>query len=295
MAPIPAAAAAAPSSRRTLLLSPPSLAASPDAMSAATQPFAQGPTDMQMLDRLQAGLASLPPARYDQAVLLPGAAASDDDDAAAALAETLKFLNRDMLLAIARSLLPGGTVRVQQPSPSAAVAVGAGTAAKPPGLNALLDPSLQLEALLAGLLVDPASQNLYLPSYEPAAAVPLKKPASAISKTTRTTTITTPTQPTGVVMVDPTADLDDDDDLIDEDELLDDDDAAVMDGIMQPPECRPKPGRRRRACKDCSCGLAERLQQEDLERRRRADQAASVVSRRVDRRSFPVTAGAMQL
>lgn len=40
------------------------------------------------------------------------------------------------------------------------------------------------------------------------------------------------------------------------------------------PECAPEPGqkKRRRACKDCSCGLAERLQAEDEARKQKATQ-----------------------
>jgi anamorsin len=36
-------------------------------------------------------------------------------------------------------------------------------------------------------------------------------------------------------------------------------------------ECQPKPGKRRRACKDCSCGLKERLEAEDRDARDSAD------------------------
>ena len=41
---------------------------------------------------------------------------------------------------------------------------------------------------------------------------------------------------------------------------------------MTAPECRPKAGKRRRACKDCTCGLAQRLEAEDQAKRSNADQ-----------------------
>ena len=37
------------------------------------------------------------------------------------------------------------------------------------------------------------------------------------------------------------------------------------------PECLPKPGKRRRACKDCTCGLAAKLEAEDTAKRATAD------------------------
>lgn len=42
-------------------------------------------------------------------------------------------------------------------------------------------------------------------------------------------------------------------------------------------ECRPKPGKRRRACKDCTCGLREQLEDEDVSQRSAADKALAAV------------------
>jgi len=79
--------------------------------------------------------------------------------------------------------------------------------------------------------------------------------------------------PAGVGFVDFSDDLDldveDDEDVIDEDTLLTEEDLRRP--IQQPPECQPQPGKKRRACKDCTCGLAARMEAEDKERRAKAD------------------------
>ena len=46
-------------------------------------------------------------------------------------------------------------------------------------------------------------------------------------------------------------------------------------------ECKPK-AKRRRACKDCTCGLAQKLEAEDKAKRANADQALSELKLQAD-------------
>lgn len=52
--------------------------------------------------------------------------------------------------------------------------------------------------------------------------------------------------------------------------------------VFLAPECQPKTGRRRKACKDCTCGLADRLEAEDKERRANADKNLNVMKLATD-------------
>jgi anamorsin len=47
-------------------------------------------------------------------------------------------------------------------------------------------------------------------------------------------------------------------------------------------ECKPKAGKRRRACKDCTCGLAQQLEAEDRAKRADADSALNILKLGVD-------------
>ncbi|EEA25325.1 electron carrier [Talaromyces marneffei ATCC 18224] len=73
----------------------------------------------------------------------------------------------------------------------------------------------------------------------------------------------------------------DDDELIDEDDLLAEEDLGRP--VQQPAECKPDIAKkRRRACKDCTCGLAAQLEAEDAERREKANAELNVLKLKTD-------------
>ncbi|KAL7271622.1 electron carrier [Rhizina undulata] len=240
------------SSDRTLILCPPSLAANPQALESALQPFSRSSTDVQMLDRVALGHASLPEVAYTTVLLL------SDPNAPTKLENPL-------LEKIIASMVPGGVWKSQR--------------------NELGDD--RMAVIMAGFLVEDRGEEgtvLVKPEYTSSAAVPLR-----LVRKNDTPAVTTPAVPTitakpaalsGVGFIDFSDDLEDEDeDLIDEDTLLDDNDLAAP--IQQPPECQPKPGKRRRACKDCTCGLREQLEEEDNSRRSAGDKALEAAKEKV--------------
>ncbi len=260
---------------KTLLLAPPSVAAHPSALQAITAAHDRSVTDIQMLDRLALGLVSLPAATYDLVLLL-----TNPDQI---IRQPQNTLDRNVLSRIVESLRPGGKLRSQD-----------GHYASQPGAE-------RTEAILAGL-VECGGQGMMKPERTSAAPVALRfgRKADAGPRTAETTPPTAngsangkrnfdsgPTAPLGVGFSDDLSDLDDDE-LIDEDTLLTEEDMArpiiprklFSLQITIPtlttcsaPECQPKAGKRRRACKDCTCGLSQRLEAEDRAKRAAADKA----------------------
>lgn len=193
-----AAPAAAPvakgaeSSRRNLVLAPPSVAAHEEKLRDVFATFDRSATDLQMLDRLSAGLVHLPPATYDLVMVLTN---SDDQQT-----EALRLLTRDVFTALVPSMKPGAKLQLQ---------------------NGVLGAVQAREAILAGLLENDGG---YVKVEEEEVVVPLRLGANKKKETSQPNS-----KPVnGVVMVDPDDDVlgeyEDGDELIDEDDLLGEED-----------------------------------------------------------------------
>lgn len=227
--------------KRNLLLAPPSVAAHEEKLREIFTAFDRANTDLQMLDRLSAGFVSLPAATYDLVLVLTDA----DGSRTAASAQ---LLNRQLFASLVPAIKVGGRLQFQDGQPGA-------TESK--------------EAILAGLI---DKDGHFEKQEEEEVVIPLrfgKKKTPA------------PVQKFDFSKLD-----DDDDDLIDEDNLLGEEDlkrrpqarmSPVRISVMNQKityhsaavECQPQ--KRRRPCKDCTCGLAAKFEAEEKERRSQAD------------------------
>ncbi|CAI7607988.1 unnamed protein product [Penicillium glandicola] len=233
--------------KRTLLLAPPSIATHEDKLRGLFSTFDRSTTDLQMLDRLSAGHVSLPATTYDLVLIL-----TDTDGTRRS--EALQLLTRDVYATLVPAMKAGAKLQTQ---------------------DSALNASDAMEAILAGLVQ--SDNGFEKPNFDPSAAVPLK---FGLKKRNKPKTTAAPVIPMGFAApmgIDaPVTNHDrDEDELINEDTLLSEEDLTRP--IMPPPECQPKTGRRRRACKDCTCGLADKLEAEDRERRANADKELNVM------------------
>ncbi|KAL4885711.1 cytokine-induced anti-apoptosis inhibitor 1, Fe-S biogenesis-domain-containing protein [Aspergillus karnatakaensis] len=245
MSPTPTKSLDTINTKRTLLLAPPSIATQEDKLRSLFTTYDRNTTDLQMLDRVSAGFVSLPSSTYDLVLVL-----TDTDGTRRS--EALQLLKREVYAAVIPAMKGGAKLQTE---------------------DNFFGEAEEREAVLAGLVK--GSNGFEKMDAGGAVALPLKlgrkKKAAAAAAPAPT--------PAPVVRPPPIiSSLDndlEDDELIDEDTLLSADDLKRP--IVPPPECQPKAGKRRRACKDCTCGLAAQIEAEDKERREAADQSLNVL------------------
>jgi len=208
---------------RTLLLAPPSIASHEESLRSVLASYDRAVTDLQMLDRLSAGLVTLPDSTYDLILILT--------DADGTRSESTSLLGRDVFSRIVQALKAGGKLQAQHGT------FGQDTT----GVE-------HREAILAGLVVEDSA--MVKPGYSASEAVPLRlrrkdKGAAVSNAGPAVATAAVPlngkrksmdmaqNKPAGVGFVDFSDDFgdpmitgedDDDDELIDEDTLLTEED-----------------------------------------------------------------------
>lgn len=200
---------------RCLLIGTPSIAAHPEQLDKVYEIHDRTSTDLQMIDRIAAGLVNLPVSTYDIVLLLA--------DADGTTRESHKLLARDVMNKVVSALKAGGVLKSQ---------------AGP------LQGTEKTEAILAGLAE--TAEGMTKPKDEEAVSIPLKfgkkKGANGTNGTVNPDGSVPlslngkrnepqPAKPNGVGFVDFSDDLDDpvitgEDDLIDEDEFITEADLA---------------------------------------------------------------------
>lgn len=181
------------SDKRTLLLAPPSLAAQPDNLTAVVSQYDRAVTDLHMIDRIAAGLVTLPESTYDTILILA--------DASASVNESVELLTRRVVGSVVESLRPKGQLQAQDSKDLQATA-------------------LAKEAILAGLVA--SGSGFEKPDYGASEGTVMLK-LGGKKKTAAPPVVAKPAAPAGVGFIDFSDDLDDDD-LIDEDDLMTEED-----------------------------------------------------------------------
>lgn len=235
-------------SSRTLLLAPPSVA-SEGSLTSLLPSYDRTTTDLQMLDRLSAGLVNLPPATYDTILLLTSA-----DGARRAEAATL--LSRNVFAALVPAMKAGARLKTQDgksfESAEAREAVLAGLVEKEGGVYEKAEEDEVVVPLRFG-----KKKNSNNVSEKPKAEVATNDDGAVVHSSAGPAvdkvTVDMAGKPTTLDMAPPSAaaaprptpagvgfdfgdDLDDDDD-----ELIDEDDLMTEEDLHRPIQIRMSP------------------------------------------------------
>ncbi|CAK7209534.1 electron carrier [Sporothrix bragantina] len=227
-------------STRTLILAPPSIAAHEEKLHALFAPGAydRADSDLQMLDRLAAGFVPLTANTYDVVLVLTDADGAQRDEALGLLA------TRQVFGALVPAMKNGARLQFQD--------------------GARLDGAGAREAILAGLV---EKDGVFEKVEEEEVVVPLRLKKKAAPKPIAVVPAATPAKRSAVVL--DLGEYSDGEELVDEDSLLTAEERSRP--PQQPPACNIDGQKRRKPCKDCTCGLSERLEEEDRDRRSKAD------------------------
>ncbi|KAL1897399.1 electron carrier [Sporothrix stenoceras] len=231
---------------RTLILAPPAIAAHEEklhALFASDSPYDRAACDLQMLDRIAAGFVPLTANTYDTVLVLTDADGSQR-------AEALSLLsNRPVFAALVPAMKNNARLTFQDGAPLQ----GAGAR----------------EAILAGLV---EKDGVFEKVEEEEVVVPLrlkKKAPKAVEVAAPAAASAVNAQGKRPAVVLDLGEYSDGEKLVDEDSLLTAEERSRP--PQQPPACNIDGQKRRKPCKDCTCGLAERLEDEDKDRRTQAD------------------------
>lgn len=231
------AAKAAPTTR-TLILAPPSIAAHEEKLHALFSVYDRAASDLQMLDRLAAGFVPLTPNTYDAVLVLTDTDGSQRPDA-------LKLLtSRSVYAALVPAMKNGAQLKLQDGKP--------------------LEGADAREAILAGLVK--TKDSTFEKVEEEEVVVPLRLRKKVVKPAAPAPKPAAPAKRSAVVL--DLGEYSDGDELVDEDSLMT---AEERNRPPQQPPCNVDGQKRRKPCKDCTCGLAERLEEEDRDRRVKAD------------------------
>ncbi|MCJ1412363.1 electron carrier [Ptychographa xylographoides] len=296
---------------RTLLLSPPSLSSHPEKLNSILEAHNRQTTDFQMLDRLSLNLVQLPLSTYSTIIILTDADNTRTESKSLLkreiLASLVTSLKPDGVLRSQDGTFASNAEAAERQETILAGLVAAEDGAKKPDY----DPAASVPLRFGRNKTPAAAAAVNGAAINDTSTTNGSGPASTTSPLgtgiiSQNLNGKRENGPAGVGFIDFSDDFDrpveededSDDELIDEDSLLDESDKSrpiiQRMSLFHPhplliripskhrslltlhqhptaPECRPTPGKRRRACKDCTCGLAQKLAAEDSSKRSAAD------------------------